>query len=58
MFCMTACRFLGMETKRRFCYRSIIDDELQFIQVEAIDEASSAINRVLDELMEAEEEGE
>ena len=58
MFCMTACRFLGMETKRRFCYRSIIDDELRLIQAEAIDEASSAINRVLDERMEAEEEGE
>lgn len=42
----------------RFCYRSIIDHELQLIQAEAIDEASSAINRVLDELMEAEEEGE
>ncbi|MFC0297317.1 AAA family ATPase [Geobacillus jurassicus] len=41
----------------RFCYRSIIDDELQLIQAEAIDEASSSINRVLDELMEAEEEG-
>ncbi|MGZ0087294.1 AAA family ATPase [Caldibacillus thermoamylovorans] len=41
----------------RFRYRSIIDSELQFIQAEAIDEASSAINRVLDELMEAEEEG-
>ncbi|MGG2971631.1 hypothetical protein [Geobacillus stearothermophilus] len=47
-----------MKTKRRFCYRSIIDDELKFIQVEAIDEASSAINRVLDEFMEAEEAGE
>ncbi|MED4299309.1 AAA family ATPase [Geobacillus stearothermophilus] len=42
----------------RFRYRSIIDDELRLIQAEAIDEASSAINRVLDELMEAEEEGE
>ncbi|WP_025948757.1 AAA family ATPase [Geobacillus thermocatenulatus] len=41
----------------RFCYRSIMDDELQLMQAEAIDEASSAINRVLDELMEAEEEG-
>lgn len=42
----------------RFRYRSIIDDELRLIQAEAIDEASSAINRVLDELMEAEEAGE
>ncbi|SFA57432.1 hypothetical protein SAMN05192569_10961 [Parageobacillus thermantarcticus] len=42
-------------TEDTFSYKSIVDEELGLIRPEEIDEASNAINDLLDRLMEVEE---
>jgi len=47
--------YMVERTEDTFSYKSIVDEELGLIRPEEIDEASNAINDLLDRLMEVEE---